>query len=231
MLVLAAVFGLLGGSVSTRLQSVAAATGEVLRTTRVEFVDASGLRRAILGVDSNNRKVLLSFISKDGNTVASFGLASDDLPFLDLNGTDGKARATFEGIFLSAKCEADGRVTIQGARWLSAIAVVWNDPKENQEAFPADDVTIRQKLVALKSEHDESEQHTGESRHPPDPQPRTINFDSHWVAVFGVLNSPPRLRPPQRGSGPSKRNIPGNGYGANGSVPAKILASAEKALD
>lgn len=121
MLVLAAAFGFLGGSVSTRLQSVAAATGEVLRTTRVEFVDASGLCRAILGVDSNNRKVLLSFISKDGKTAASLGLASDDLPFLDLNGTDGKTRATLRLSEKSRPLFSMGDETWEGRIMLGAI--------------------------------------------------------------------------------------------------------------
>ena len=141
-----------------------------------------------------------------------------------------RAGWTFEGTFLSGKCEADGRITIQGASWVSMIAVDWNDPKEHQKAFPVDEVTIRRKLVALKAEID-GEQDASARRQPPDSQPRAINVDSHWVAVFGVLNSPSRLRPPRPGRGPSKRNIPGNGYGANGSVPANILISAEKALD
>jgi hypothetical protein len=142
-----------------------------------------------------------------------------------------RAGWTFEGTFLSGKCEADGRITIQGTSWLSMIAVDWNDPKAHQGAFPVDEVTIRRKLVALKTEYIDGEQDTSANRQPPDSQPRTINPNSHWVAVFGVLNSPPRLRPPRPGRGPSKRSIPGNGYGANGSVPANILISAEKALD
>jgi hypothetical protein len=92
---LAAGFGLLGGSTAIRLQSARAAD-DIVRTSRVELLDPTGKPRAILGIDNDKGEVLLSFLSRDGKTLASLGLTSDRLPALKLNGGNGKARAVLQ---------------------------------------------------------------------------------------------------------------------------------------
>ena len=117
MLALAAGCGFLGGLAATRLRSVAVQTSNIVRTPRVELMDASGRRRAILGMDSQDRQASLSFLTQDGKTVASFGVGGT-LPFIHLFGVDGKNRAaltltTLERPYLALGDEIrEGRVVL-----------------------------------------------------------------------------------------------------------------------
>jgi hypothetical protein len=51
-----------------------------------------------------------------------------------------------------------------------------------------------------------------------------------WTAMYGRIESPRRLKPHRPPVATERRNVPGNGYGANGSVPAKIVVFISKTL-
>jgi len=90
---LSAVFGYLGGAITTWTRPVLAAPVGIVRSTRFELTDDDGNRVAIWGRDADG-KVAITFSGRNGKERASFGRSSDDFPFLDLTGADGKARLT-----------------------------------------------------------------------------------------------------------------------------------------
>jgi hypothetical protein len=126
----------------------------------------------------------------------------------------GLSAYTFEGTFLSEHCEPDGRVIIQGHRWLSMIAV-GTDAHDSggYPTFKFDDELVRTKLrESQQSTHLEKSQTGGGM------------FGPRMVAMHGRLVSPPRLtpfHPPAH---------PGDGFGANGSVPARIIVDETEDL-
>src|SRR5260370_28702890 len=66
----------------------------------------------------------------------------------------GRCEFTFEGAFMSEKCEADDRILIQGHRWLSMIAFGPTEKRtEPLKAFPVDEAILREKLSQVNSYH------------------------------------------------------------------------------
>lgn len=129
----------------------------------------------------------------------------------------GRSIFTFEGGFLSEHCEPDWRVEIQGNRWLSMIYLSVGDSSSEQGAvFEFDEGLLSGKLIELKKST-RLETATGP-------------LADRWIAVFGHLISPETLVPHRPPKGPKTRNIPGNGFGANGSVPAKLVGRASRDL-
>jgi hypothetical protein len=123
---------------------------------------------------------------------------------------------TFEGNFMDEQCETDGRILIQGHRWLSMIELFSDLDTAVEETL------LRAKMTEVKS-HAE-----------PVPQDPSLaaatavvqagDSSDNWVAVYGQIECPAQLKPHIPPSGAHHRNIAGNGYGANGSVPARITA-------
>jgi hypothetical protein len=96
MLILSAGCGFLGALIASRSSPAAAAASDVVRTSRVELVDASGTARAVLTLDSRTREPQLSFMNSGGKMAASFGLLSGGLPAMSLIGSDGAVRGIFQ---------------------------------------------------------------------------------------------------------------------------------------
>jgi hypothetical protein len=136
------------------------------------------------------------------------------------NGKDvvivGRSAWTFEGTFLSEDCEPDGRTMVQGNRWLTAIYVYAEDEQSRrQNILQFDEKLLRQKLaVVQRTTHLESDQKSILKSNP---------FVDRWVAIFGRLVSPATLQPHRPPKGSQTKNVPGNGFGANGSVPAELV--------
>jgi hypothetical protein len=139
------------------------------------------------------------------------------------NGRDvaivGKAGFTFEGTVLSENCENDGRIPVQGERWLSAMMVLEG---ERASAFPFDEMRVRQKLDQVRQTTRLWPEEKGISKRSP--------LADRWTVMFGRLVSPKTLRPHRPPSQSQSKNIPGNGFGANGSVPAKLIVFATREL-
>ena len=116
---------------------------------------------------------------------------------------------TFEGTFMDEQCGPDGRILIRGRRWLSMIEQV-NSTRDNvlqPLVFPADETSLWTKLTQVSGYAEP----TGEN----------------WVAVYGRIESPIQLTQHLlRGA----RSYVGNGYGANGTVPARICVISSKNL-
>jgi len=144
------------------------------------------------------------------------------------NGKDvvivGRSGWTFEGTFLSEDCEPDGRTMVQGNRWLTAIYISAEDEQSRrQNAFPFDEELLRQKLaVVQRTTHLTSEQKS---------IPKSNPFADRWVAILGRLVSPGTLLPHRPPKGSQTKNVPGNGFGANGSVPAELILRATYKLN
>jgi len=114
---------------------------------------------------------------------------------------------TFEGTFMNERCEPDGRIVIRGHRWLSMLEVYsTRDDVVQPMKFPVDENSLWTKLAQVSG--------------------YTETTDEHWVAVYGRIESPIRLK--QKGR--NARGYAGNGYGANGTVPARILGISSKTL-
>ena len=139
------------------------------------------------------------------------------------NGKDvvivGRSGWTFEGTFLSEDCEPDGRTTVQGNRWLALIHISDEDQRSGRyTGFHFDEELLRRKLVELKrTTRLTSEQKSVRKSDP---------FVDRWVAILGRLVSPVTLRPHRPPHSSQSKNITGNGFGANGSVPAKVIPLA-----
>jgi hypothetical protein len=138
---------------------------------------------------------------------------------------------TFEGPFMDEKCEPDGNILIQGHRWLSMIAL-WPTEKATatHEPFPVDETILREKLGQVNGYHA-----TVQGSEPPEMVlvgGRVLILRSGgWGAVYGRLDSPVRLKPYVTRGASNRRNIPGNGYGANGTVPVRIFVIIQEPLD
>jgi hypothetical protein len=135
----------------------------------------------------------------------------------------GRSNYTFEGPFMHERCDPDDRILIQGHRWLSAIAVGAEKPAVPDQAFPVGEDILREKLRQLNDYHRDAQDSMAKE------QVRTITLAS-WDVVYGTLESPARLKPHKPPSASNSRNTPGNGYGANGSVPAMILVIRSKTV-
>ncbi len=119
---------------------------------------------------------------------------------------------TFEGGVMNEPCEPDGRVLIHGRRWLSMIAYHYEtNGSAHTGTIPADEAVLWEKAKQL---------HDYAAWVVPGDSPVKVNASQlgSLVAVYGRLESPVHLRPQRPG------RASGNGYGANGTVPARILA-------
>jgi len=115
----------------------------------------------------------------------------------------GRVFFTFEGTFMNEDCGPGGTTTVQGKRWLSMIA--FGSPETGGPVVVRwDHDVLSQKLNQVQqTTHLES--------------PSSSPLGDRWSAVCGRLEAPQKLRPPNR-----SKSHPGNGYGANGSVPAAL---------
>lgn len=130
----------------------------------------------------------------------------------------GRSALTFEGTFLSEDCEPDGLTMIQGNRWPSAIYVSGENRLRRQDTFQFDKELLRQKLaVVQRTTRLASEQKS---------IPKSSPLADRWMAVLGRLVSPATLLPHRPPHGSQTKNVAGNGFGANGSVPAKLVSLA-----
>jgi len=128
----------------------------------------------------------------------------------------GRSAWTFEGTFLSENCETDGHIAIQGNRWLSMIFLAGEGrPSGRQTGFRFDEELLRQKLAEVRQ--------TTRLTSEPKPTSKSNLFSDRWVAILGRLVSPPMLLPHRPPGDSQTKNVPGNGFGANGSVPAKVI--------
>ncbi len=132
----------------------------------------------------------------------------------EYNGKDvvivGISGYTFEGNFMDEGCGPDGRTLIQEHWWLSMIYL--REGRPANVSFDKD--LVRRKLEDLMRQAGTSNQPTGP-------------FAPKWVALYGRLVSPVKLRPFSPSLNPKMKSISGNGFGANGSVPAELLVHAE----
>jgi hypothetical protein len=129
---------------------------------------------------------------------------------------------TFEGSFIHEKCEPDNRIVIQGHRWLSMMELSRTaPPAKATEPFPVEESVLRIKLSHL-SDYKSAELKASQEQ----PELRgaiRLSLSGAWVAAYGRIQSPSKLEEPVPPAPSNPRNIPGNGYGANGSVPARLL--------
>jgi hypothetical protein len=126
---------------------------------------------------------------------------------------------TFEGDMLHESCETGDSVPLQGSKWPSIIALAHSEKSAAHMPFPVDQPAIRQGLRRVNGYREAPTQQP----QPAAPTPGTklvLNLRPRWAAVYGQLESPAKLSPPRRTSNPGV--VPGNGYGANGSVPARL---------
>lgn len=135
---------------------------------------------------------------------------------------------TFEGSFLNEQCEADGRILIHGERWLSMIEVrAAGKIAEEASVFPVDETLLSKKLLQIDGNADLAAHNLK-----PDVSgstPHVLDLSSYWVAVYGRIESPIRLRQDRRLRA-SNTNYRGNGYASNGTVPARILVISDRTL-
>ena len=128
----------------------------------------------------------------------------------------GRSAFTFEGDFISEQCEPDGTVMIQGHKWLTTIYLTHVDETfATQKTLAIDENLLQQKLALVRRSTNLT------TRNKP-PQEKGM-FSDHWLAVVGRLESPGLLIPHRPPQGVDPVNKPGNGYGSNGSVPAKMV--------
>ena len=143
----------------------------------------------------------------------------------------GHSYNTFDGRFFHEKCDPDDHILIQGHRWLSMIAIGAEKPTDPSEAFPVDEGVLREKLSAVREYRDEAQaQRLAESKGPAAREGSVTMRFEEWVAIYGTLECPAKLRPHVPPNASNPRNVPGNGYGANGSVPAMIQVLRSKSL-
>jgi hypothetical protein len=125
MLVLAAACGFLGGTAVMWRQSVSlnatAVNTTVMRTARVELVDASDRTRAVLGMDNARQEITLSFFTTDGSRVVSLGVERSDMPFLRLMGTGEVVRAHLRPTGLALGSGIRERVVLGDANGYSGL--------------------------------------------------------------------------------------------------------------
>jgi hypothetical protein len=143
----------------------------------------------------------------------------------------GHSYYTFDGRFFQEKCDPDDHILIQGHRWLSMIALGAEKPTSPSEIFPVGEGVLRERLSTLKEYRDEAQAQRGAEAKGPAVREGLVTLRwEEWVAVYGTLECPAKLRPHVPPSASNSRNVPGNGYGANGSVPAMIQVLRSKAL-
>lgn len=129
---------------------------------------------------------------------------------------------TFEGSFMHEKCESDDRIAIQRHRWLSMIELSRAEPPARAtETFPVEESVLREKLSHL-SNYKSGEGKGSQEQGPDGRGAGRLSLSGNWVAAYGRLESPSRLKAPAPPSRSNPRNIPSDGYGANGSVPARL---------
>jgi hypothetical protein len=89
--VAACVAGFLGGTLASQTR-VEAVSPQVVRASKFELLDATGVPVARWEVDPEKHQAHLCFVSKDGRVALDIGVQSASSPFLAMNGRDGKPR-------------------------------------------------------------------------------------------------------------------------------------------
>jgi hypothetical protein len=136
-----------------------------------------------------------------------------------------RAGITFEGSFMDEQCEADARILIQGHRWPSMIQLSSSpDKAARAEVFPVDEALLRAKLTQISSLTEPVPQVPSTAAPTASPGVQAVDSRYTWVAAYGRIECPARLKQHLRPSRSYPHNFVGNGYGANGSVPARIEA-------
>jgi hypothetical protein len=119
----------------------------------------------------------------------------------------GLAGWTIEGGFLTQRCP-----TRQDPSATGLIALKYDGvgslPPPGFEAY-------HDSLIIKLREARQSTAINGSSEH-------AISASARWLAVYGRLDGPQIFRPPRKHG---DRMHPGNGFGANGSVPAQLISS------
>jgi hypothetical protein len=106
---------------------------------------------------------------------------------------------------MDQKCGIGDTTIVAGKRWLSIIAIGSEAP-DRAIAIHWDANALKQKLTQV--------QKTTKAQATTGSVP-----DGRWTAIYGLLEAPRNLRPP---SGSRATYRAGNGYGANGSVAARL---------
>lgn len=122
----------------------------------------------------------------------------------------GRSFFSFEGSFMNEECEPDGRTTVQGRKWLSMIAFGPRDSREPIDVRWDPDVLTEKLRQVQQTTRLQS--------------PNSSPSIERWTAVYGRLEAPQELRTP---SSSGRRYRAGNGYGANGTVPAQLHTITE----
>jgi hypothetical protein len=132
---------------------------------------------------------------------------------------------TFEGNFMDEQCEPDARILIQGHRWPSMIEVVsGSNEAARSGAFPVDETLLRAELTKVRASVQPMDGGLNAAESIAERETQAGEARGSWIAVYGRIESPARLRQHPRPSRSHPQNFVGNGYGANGSVPARITA-------
>ena len=130
---------------------------------------------------------------------------------------------TFEGSFMHEKCESDDRITIQGHRWPSMIELDRTEPLARAtEPFPVEEPVLREKLSHL-DDYKSAERKAKPGADSEVGRAGRLSLSGSWVAAYGRIQSPSKLEAPVPPTTSKPRNIAGNGYGVNGSVPARLV--------
>jgi hypothetical protein len=142
----------------------------------------------------------------------------------------GVSNWAFEGSFMHEKCEPDDRIAILGHRWLSAIELGRADPQASAtESFPVDESVLREKLTHVR-DYNSAERRGGQPQGSEVQGQLRLSLSGVWVAAYGRLESPSKLKEPVPPTASNSRNTPGNGYGANGSVPARLRVIESRSI-
>lgn len=116
-IIIACAAGFLGGTLASRAP-VQASSPEVVRASKFELLDASGRPVARWETDPKTKNVRLSFLEKGGSVGLDIGVSSDVLPFVRMNGRDGKNRIALE----LGPGDRPG-LNMSDARWLGRISL------------------------------------------------------------------------------------------------------------
>ena len=90
------------------------------------------------------------------------------------------------------------------------------------EPFPVEEPVLREKLGHLE-DYKSAERKAKPRADSEVGRAGRLSLSGSWVAAYGTIQSPSKLEAPVPPTISNPRNIAGNGYGVNGSVPARLL--------
>jgi hypothetical protein len=117
VIVAACAAGYLGGSLAPQAR-VEARGPEVVRASRFELVDAAGKTVARWEVDSEKHHIHLCFSPKGGPVGLDIGVSTEGLPFLTMNGHDGKPR-----VYMGTGWMDKPALVMSDERWLGRVVL------------------------------------------------------------------------------------------------------------